>query len=284
MSTDYKPRIITGESLAQHNGYAEHISTETDDEIIERMRTKFTILEDMANAVKRGDVRSLIVAGAAGSGKSFGIETVLRKHDAVALLAEQRKPYEIVKGHMSGIMLYKKLWDNRHEKNVLVLDDCDAIFSDESSLNVLKTALDSGSRREISWNTDSRFLKDEGIPNSFEYLGGCIFATNLSFNSTRSAKLTAHLKALESRSHYFDIGIDTNREKMLRIKQVVMDGMLSNSGFSDEQVEEMLSWIDENKMRMRELSLRTCVKLGELVKSMPRSWRDVASMTLLTRR
>ena len=36
---------------------------ETDEEVIERMRKRFAILEDMTKATKRGDVRAMIVSG-----------------------------------------------------------------------------------------------------------------------------------------------------------------------------------------------------------------------------
>ena len=52
-------------------------SVESDDEIKQRLRERFEILMDMTRAVKRGDVRAMIVTGPPGVGKSFGIEEVL---------------------------------------------------------------------------------------------------------------------------------------------------------------------------------------------------------------
>jgi replication-associated recombination protein RarA len=42
-----------------------------DDEIMERLKQRFDILEDMTRAVKKGDVRSMIVTGPPGVGKSL---------------------------------------------------------------------------------------------------------------------------------------------------------------------------------------------------------------------
>ena len=89
------------------------LANETDDEIMERLKQRFDILEDMTRAVKKGDVRSMIVTGPPGVGKSFGVEKVLSKHDVFADVANDSKlkKYEVVKGAMSAIGLYSKLYN-----------------------------------------------------------------------------------------------------------------------------------------------------------------------------
>jgi hypothetical protein len=260
-------------------------SNETDAEIIERLRERFDILDDMTRACKAGKVRAMIVSGAPGVGKSFGVEKVLSKHDLLADVANDKKfkKYEVVKGAMSAIGLYSKLHEFKDEKNILVFDDCDSVLLDDLSLNILKAALDTSKRRTIHWNTDSRLLRQEGVPNSFEFKGGCIFITNINFANIKSKKLQDHLMALESRCHYIDLTIHTEREKMLRIRQIVQDGiMLEEYGFSDEQQAELIEFIDANKKRLRELSLRTVLKMADLMRSFPDSkWKRVAQVSLM---
>ena len=258
-------------------------STETDAEIIERMRIRFNILDDMTRAVKGGHVRAMIVSGPPGVGKSFGVEKVLSKHDVFADVANDNKlkKYEIVRGAMSAIGLYKKLYEFADRKSIVVFDDCDSILLDDVSLNILKAALDSSKRRVIHWNTDSRSLRQEGVPQQFEFKGGCIFITNIKFENVRSKKLRDHLEALESRCHYLDLTIDTEREKMLRIKQIVNDGMLNDYEFADFEKAAIVDFIDVNKKKMRELSLRMVLKVADLKKSMPNSWQQVAEVTCM---
>jgi hypothetical protein len=258
---------------------------ETDEQIIERLRQRFQILEDMTRAVKKGDVRAMIVSGPPGVGKSFGVEAVLGKHDTFANIAgnEKLKKYEIVKGAMSAIGLYSKLYQYSDSKNILVFDDCDSILLEDLSLNILKAALDSSKKRTIHWNTDSALLRREGVPNSFEYKGGCIFITNIKFENVKSKKLRDHLEALESRCHYIDLTIDTEREKMLRIKQIVGDGMLEVYEFSDSEKAEVINFIDKNKKLLRELSLRMVLKVADLRKSFPDRWEAVAESTVMRR-
>ena len=258
---------------------------ETDDEIKARLRERFTVLDDMTKAVKAGKVRSMIVTGPPGVGKSFGVERVLGKHDLLADVANDAKlkKYEVVKGAMSALGLYSKLYEFQDKKSILVFDDCDSVLLDDLSLNILKAALDSGNKRMIHWNTDSRLLRQEGVPNSFEFKGGCIFITNIKFEHVKSKKLKDHLEALESRCHYLDLTIDTEREKVLRIKQIVEDGMLDKYDFEAGAVEELLTFIDTNKKKLRELSLRMVLKLADLKASFPDRWESVASMTCMRR-
>jgi hypothetical protein len=259
-------------------------SKETDAEIIERLRERFDILDDMTRAVKKGAVRAMIVSGAPGVGKSFGVEKVLSKHQLMADVADDQKlkKYEIVKGAMSAIGLYSKLYEYSAEKNILVFDDCDSVLLDDLSLNILKAALDTSKKRTIHWNTDSRLLRSEGVPNSFEFKGGAIFITNINFANIKSKKLQDHLAALESRCHYIDLTIHTEREKMLRIRQIVADGMLNEYEFTAEQTQELIEFIDANKGRLRELSLRTVLKCADLMRSFAGTkWQRVAQISLM---
>jgi len=255
---------------------------ETDEETIERLRERFDMLEDMTRATKKGDVRAMIVSGPPGVGKSFGVEKVLGKHDLIATLGERPPKYEVVKGAMSAIGLYCKLYKFADKDNVIVFDDCDSIFADELSLNILKAALDSKKTRRIHWNTDSFKLRNEGVPDSFEFKGSAIFITNLKFDKAKG-KVREHLMALESRCHYVDLTIDTEREKMLRIKQITSDGMLDEYKFDEATIEEIVDFVDINKKRLRELSLRTVLKVADLAKAFPTKWEAMAENTVMRR-
>ena len=280
-----KPSAVDVKSLEQ--AAVVKNTQETDEQIIERLRDRFAILDDMTRAVKAGKVRAMIVSGPPGVGKSFGVEAVLSKHDVFANVANDSKlkKYEVVKGAMSALGLYAKLFAYKDSKSILVFDDCDSVLLDDLSLNILKAALDSSKTRRICWNTDSRLLRQESIPDAFEFKGGAIFITNIKFDHVRSKKLKDHLEAIESRCHYLDLTIDTEREKILRIKQVVRDcGMLDSYDLDDAAKAEVVDFIEVNKARMRELSLRMVLKVADLRTSMPSKWRSVAEVTCMRNR
>ena len=254
---------------------------ESDEEIIERIRARFDMLKDMTKAVKKGDVRAMIVSGPPGVGKSHGVEEVLDRYQMMTSLGAQQK-HEVIKGAMSPIGLYCKLYKMSAPGSVVVFDDCDSIFQDDLSLNILKAALDSKKNRYIHWNTDSFKLRNEGVPDKFKFEASAIFITNLKFDKVKG-KLREHLEALESRCHYMDLTIDTERDKMLRIKQVIRDGMLNNYALSDDVKEEIIDFVDINKKRLRELSLRTVLKVADLAVAFPQRWESYAENTVMRR-
>jgi|TARA_R110000803_G_scaffold146353_2_gene212134 hypothetical protein len=278
-----KISVDTAASYENAGNAAVTAREETDEETIERMRERFDMLEEMTKATKKGAVRAMIVSGPPGVGKSHGVEKVLGKHDLIATLGDRPVKYEVVKGAMSAIGLYCKLYKMADKDNVIVFDDCDSIFSDELSLNILKAALDSKKTRRICWNTDSFKLRNEGVPDSFEFKGSAIFITNIKFDNVKSKKMRDHLEALESRCHYIDLAIDTDREKMLRIQQITKDGMLDEYGLEPEVVEEIVDYIDMNKKKLRELSLRTVLKVADLAKAFPTKWEAMAENTVMRR-
>lgn len=259
------------------------VAKESDEDIIARLSERFQILTEMTKAVKHGDVRAMIVSGPPGVGKSFGVEAVLQKDDLFNTLGNKKPKYEVVKGAMSALGLYAKLYEYADEGNVIVFDDCDSILMEDLSLNILKGALDSSKKRYIAWNTDSRMLRSEGIPDRFEFKGAAIFITNIKFEHVKSKRLRDHLDALESRCHYIDLQMDTEREKLLRIKQIVGEGMLDEYEFQDIQRDEIVEFISTNATKLRELSLRMVLKVADLRKSFPLNWQSMAQTTCMRR-
>lgn len=259
----------------------EPVSTETDEQILERLKTRFDILQEMTTAVKRGHIRGMIVSGPPGVGKSHGIEEVVKRHNMFDDLGERMQSCKIIKGTISPVILYQKLYEYRTKNSLLVFDDCDSILSIEEGINIIKTALDTGSKRTISYHKDSKLLAEAGIPNEFEYQGGVIFLTNIKFSNVRAKKIREHLSALESRCHYLDLTINSTREKLLRIKQVINGGMLDHVPQNGK--DEIIEFIETNAKRMRELSLRSAIKAAELKIAMPLTWKSFAQETLLIR-
>ena len=256
-------------------------TTETDDEIITRMRERFEMLEQLTGAAKKGKIKSLIISGPPGVGKSHGVERKLSKHNLLSTLSEKEVPFTVIKGAMSPIGLYKALYKFREAGKVVVFDDCDTIFEDTLMLNILKAALDSKAKRTICWNTESRVLDREGIPDKFDFQASAIFLTNIDFETVKSTKLKPHLNALTSRSHYMSCDIATDRERRLRIRQVAQDGLLKDFNLNDTEEQEVLDFVETNFDGLREQSLRTVVKAAELHSAFGDSWTKYARVSLL---
>jgi len=258
-------------------------SNETDEEAMSRIKERFEILTQMTEATQEGSVRAMIVSGPPGVGKSYGVEEQLNKSDIFNKMADVPPKFEVVRGSMSALGLYQKLYKFSNPGNILVLDDCDSVLFDDISLNILKAALDSSKKRYISWNTESRVLANEGVPDRFEYRGSVIMITNIKFDYVKSKKLKDHLAAIMSRCHYLDLTMDTVRDRLLRCKQVMRDAnVLGDYGFSQEQGNEIVAFMDEHKKDLNEISLRMVTKIADLRK-MSDDWKKLARVTCMKR-
>lgn len=247
----------------------------SDDELSKRISSRFTTLRRMTEGSASGIVRSMIVTGPGGLGKSHTVSEVINS------LPEERVKH--IRGYIRPTGLYKTLYENRFKKNVIVFDDADSIFADETSLNLLKAACDSTDKRRLSWMSMAEFYDEGGdlIPNSFDFEGCVIFITNKDLQSEvdRSGKLAPHFEAMISRSHYIDLGIKTPRDYIIRIKQVIESGMLSE--MPNELKDDIIKFIEDNQTKMRELSLRMVLKIADLASIDPKGWKEMATVTCM---
>jgi hypothetical protein len=253
---------------------------ETDAELDARIADTYDNLEILVNSVADGQTKSMVVSGHAGIGKSYTVRQTLEENI--------NSNFTFIKGFVKATGIFKLLWENRFEGQTIVFDDADAVFQDEVGLNLLKGALELTKTRRIAWLSEKEFISEDGeqIPRYFDYEGTIIFLTNLNFNDliSRGNKLAPHLQALESRSIYFDLQINTNRELMTRIKQVVMSSsILSDRGISKADEAKLMEYLTENVDRLKELSLRTVEKLAVLYLASPDKWITLANSVMIKR-
>jgi hypothetical protein len=296
---DFTLMDAAGEELGEHvviEGAAGGVSTsvdyeqmfmqtESEDEAMERIAETFLMLDKIVDACARSVVRGLVVTGPPGIGKSFGVEKQLEAANMFRTMAGQDPRYEVVSGGVSAIGLYQKLYYNRSTSQVLVFDDCDGILFEEESLNLLKAALNSGDKRRICWNKESRVLQVEDIPDQFDFEASIVFLSNIDFERTisKGSRIAAHLEAIMSRCHYLDLEIGSTRDKLLRIKQIVRDGMLTSYNFAPAEEQAVLDFVFDNSEYLRELSLRMVKKIADFVKADPKGWHEMAEATCLQR-
>ena len=253
-----------------------------DEQRMTEIAERFDILDDMTKAVLNGDIRAMIVAGPPGVGKSFGIEQQLERANLFDQISGRRVKSEMIKGTASALGMYKALYKYSDSNSVVVFDDCDSILLDDVCLNLLKGALDSGKKRRISWLADSHSLRNEGIPDQFDFKGGVIFITNLKFDQMKSQKTRDHLDAIQSRCHYLDLTLDTMHDKILRIKQIARTGELfADFDFNQLDQDLIIDFMTANQTKLREVSLRMAIKIAQLKKSFPLKWEALAKTTCM---
>lgn len=243
------------------------------------IRERFDVLTILADGVAANNIRSLIVAGAPGVGKTYTLEERL----LAAKASGKVKSLNSIKGSISAIGLYIALWENRKAGNVILLDDIDRVFDDEETMNLLKGALDTTKRRTISWIKASGILKDNDIPNSFDYEGQIVFITNKNPDEiiAKGSKMAPHMAALVSRSVFLDLAIHDARQIMVRIEQVLKTtDMINDLAIGQGDVDLILNWMHSNIDRVRSISLRTVIQLASFIKTTP-NWVSLANTTML---
>lgn len=248
----------------------------TDAQVLKDLQDRFSMLHTLTQGASRSQVRALVVTGAPGVGKSYTVYQVLDQ------LPEQRR--EVVKGGLSAVELYKLGYRMRRPGSVIVLDDADGIFSDEEALNVLKALCDSSEVRNVSWLKDSSTLRDDDIPQHYEFQGSFIFISNLDFQrqvDEGNSKFSKHFEALMSRSLYLDLRLHDRQAIHLWVRHVATVGnMFAREGVPEAQGVRILDWLSAHRDELREYSIRTCVKVIQLMKAHPQKWDHMAAVLL----
>jgi len=249
--------------------------------VSEPTQSKFTInqrfgfLSDMIVMLAKGDQPSVVVTGPGGLGKSHTVTTTLRKAglkdmsilDDYEIGAQVPKnAFVVIKGYSTPKGLYRTLYENRN--SIIVFDDCDSVLKDPVSLNILKGALDSYSKRIISWRAD---IKDEDLPTSFEFKGRVVFISNMS-----SSQLD---QAIISRSMSVDVTM-TAAQKVERMRFLVKEKDFMPD-FDLVAKNDALNLIAKLADGVKELSLRTLIQVTKIRKSNPNNnWKELAEYAI----
>lgn len=270
------------DELAEEDEILPDLSDEPEEEIDKRIKKRFSAMDRMATQTINGNIRAMIGAGPAGLGKSWAIQQALKRREEFAREQGLDFKHDYITGSISPVGLYISAWNHREKGNVIVLDDCDSVFADEDSLNLLKAMLDSHDRRFLSWRKKSKWLEDLGIDDNFEFEGSVIFLTNLDFEKKIDSgkSYAVHFKALMDRCLYLHLTIRTIQDFLIRIKQVVHgERMLDKYGFTDEQTAELMEYVYRNRKRFVVLSLRLIHHIATLQMTDPDNWQDDVEMT-----
>lgn len=283
--TGYEMIDAAGVRVAHAEAVATDEDTRSDDEIRLELKETFEIVAEMAEATTTGVIKGLIISGPAGIGKSHTVETVMDETIGMQCKLRGLEPkYEFFKGHTSALNLYCLLYRYSSPGSVLVMDDADSALYDEDCLNLLKAVLDTKKVRRVNWGTNTIILEKEGVPSNFEFEGAVIFLTNIKWDNCKSPRLANHLQAILSRSHYLDLKVDTLRERVIHMRNVVeTTDMLWEYNFNSADIEDLMGYLMENITRLQFVDLRTVLKAADLKRAMPTTWRKRADRTLCKR-
>jgi hypothetical protein len=263
------------EYIIRSSAKAESVAAPAIQESKFTINQRFGFLSDMIVMLAKGDQASLVVTGPGGLGKSHTVTTSLRNSGLkdLSVLDEYdvgapvpKNAFIVIKGYSTPKGLYRTLYENRN--SVIVFDDCDSVLKDAVSLNLLKGALDSYSKRIISWRAD---IKDEDLPTSFEFKGRVVFISNMSSNQLD--------QAIISRSMSVDVTM-TKEQKVERMRHLVSEKSFMPD-FDLVCKNDALNLIGSLVDSVKELSLRTLIQVTKIRKSNPNgNWKDLATYAI----
>lgn len=116
----------------------------TEDELKDP-KTMYGHMAQLVEMACRGKLRSLLIYGGPGTGKTYTIMQTVKQEGLV-----QGKDYVKLSGKASPIAIYETLFMFR-DGGLVIFDDLDSMWGDKEATNILKAALDTSPVREISW-------------------------------------------------------------------------------------------------------------------------------------
>ena len=255
-------RRIESEALktVQEGGDAE--AKQVLNQLLGSARTLTRLLTDST------EFHGLILYGSAGLGKSFSVISALNE---ASKLPEQ--DYVVFTGHLTNLAVFRALYRNRDK--IVFFDDISAnSIKDKLFLAILKAASYSVSgERIVQWNSTSKILEKEGIPQSFAFKGKLIIAAN------SVPEQDADFRALASRCLIREVSVSFREVQRLFYA-------LARNPFKQLTEPERKEAVDYlfDSLRASEatdnLQLRLLMQLLELRAIRPESWRDDAKLLI----
>lgn len=230
-------------------------------------------IEKLIGIMINGKRNFVIVSGVGGVSKSF---TVKESLDNLGLI--ENKDYVIIKGKSTAYALYQSLYT--YKNKVIVFDDCDSILKNQDSLNILKSALDTGKERIVSWKSKLTFNPNEletneiksmvskgRLPDHFDFRGKVIFISNIYIKDID--------QALISRGYAVDVTLKL-KDIIYRIETILPNLMKDIPEATMNIKKEVLNYfkyLEENNMLKKPLNVRSFMAGVEIRLSGSSDWK-----------
>jgi hypothetical protein len=264
----YVQRQLDGQKLAFRDAPAPVVSEFG-------INQRFAFVEQMVDMIVTKTLPSAVITGEGGLGKSYTVLKSLEKNGftnitdlanfEVGTKVNKAKSYTVVKGYSTAKGLYRTLFENNGM--VIVFDDCDSILKDDVAKNLLKGALDSYSKRYISWMAD---MRDDDLPKSFEFTGSIVFVSNMALDKID--------QAIRTRSLVVDLTM-TEEQKVERMS-VIADSDEFLPEISSTAKSQALSFLKANAGNIPNMSLRSLIAVTKIANTGNPQWKDLAKYVL----
>lgn len=281
-------------------GFEGHKADDEEKEEEVQIKRKFAVLERNTSMLINGGMKSMVVYGSGGVGKTYGITKQLEKEGIKFYDVDKHSPgdrnYNAIKitGEVTAADLYKKMFE--HNGKILVFDDCDSVLNNDkngkSCQNLFKGALDTSGDGTINWGTAHKIKDSDGeeIPSSFKADLKCIFITNKDIKDKKNKEA---LQPLISRGTGLNLSMSPT-SAFTRIKDIAEDkktGKFTELHFdgikyTNKDMKEVLQYLYTRKdEKEAEINVRTIGALIQIKqqaeKSGEKDWWGDADLNVL---
>ncbi len=213
-------------------------------------------------------INGMIVSGDAGTGKTHTVKKALRD------TGHQANVEYIKGGKITAASLYVKLYLNRAQHRIIVLDDCDIIHHGEKRqiIPMLLGAVELGQTGEVSWETarPNPLMTEHAVPNKFDFQGNIIWITN-----DRKEDIGRAIKqwkaAIFSRFNFAECNFTDEQKFMYTMHLVENQHMLGVNcqefpgGYPQHIIDEAAEYMSENYRNLVEVTPRQAIKIADIL-------------------
>lgn len=205
-----------------------------------------TLMENYLDFIHKSEVHSLVIRSKAGLGKTHTVLSYLKNHGVDTTY---------VNGWMTPLKFYMILYTNRNK--TIVLDDCDNAFKNETFTGLLKGAVyeAKAGKRLVCYETTAKVLRDNDIPDWFEFTGKMIILTNELQVDTEDE----HYNALASRT--ISLELKYTFDQIVAMSQEIMD----SRGLNQREKDRINEIINRNVSPVSEFNFRLLDRLIKMV-------------------
>ena len=232
------------------------------------------VTEDFVRSVVNGVHANAILQGPPGLGKSYVVTQALKNADKI-----EGEDYIVIKGHITPLQLYATLYMYRRKGQVVVLDDCDDIFTKETGLEVLKAATDQDYRK-VTWMSSATPVVNGTPVKDFVFNGAIIVCSNISVTTGRGGRRDRSAAAFMSRLTYWDMKLSQRERMYAQIFNLVVEAdYLSRSPKTKldiVQKRELMKFILINLDDIVQFDLRMPQKIAAEMNANPKNWKRTA--------
>jgi hypothetical protein len=244
----------------------------------------------------RTEYLDTILAGTTGIGKTHNIEKAITETDIPSITMKGNKSLFAFGADL--MVLHSRIPEGK--KMALIIDDCDSLFANKESINVLKGMTGKLGTRQFQYNkkvnannfTDIQndLMENYQSPGMHGFNVPCddfifIFTTNFILPTESEARAISSKGASAKANKMQDLVAIRGRfnTKDFELTKEENWGWLAEVGLNDgaldmlskEEAMLLLDWVYTNWYDMKESNIRTIEKMAYEMIDYPEEWRDI---------